>query len=421
MKKTIIAGLFGALILPSVLAQSLTSGFAPITPCRQVDTRRGAGGGAITGAIQTMNVTGAAYPGINASENPCTAATGASDSATAVLVTFTMTQVASPADLRVAPAGTVPHDSFLNGVPGQNSANSTVIPVGPYFDHGGISVRSGGGSFHLLIDILGYFTSTNSSSSPILAGVNTGPGYGVEGVSATSYGLYGVQGSPTTLPASVSGGLLGSSAAGAGVSATSDSASSLFARTGGSGPAVAAGVFESVSGTCPTPDDCNVLIGRAGGSNVFRVNRAGTGYFDGGTQTGGADVAEYVSATGRWESGDVVEIDPSAPGRFRISARARSSTVAGVVSTRPGVTMNAAGAASGGAPRAPALALAGRVPVKVTAANGPIRPGDLLVSSSIRGRAMRAGRYARPGTVLGKSLGSLASGEGSVEMLVMLR
>jgi hypothetical protein len=420
MKKTIIAGLFGALVLPSVLAQSLTSGFAPITPCRQVDTRRGAGGGAITGTIQTMNVTGAAYAGINGSENPCTAATGASDSATAVLVTFTMTQVASPADLRVAPAGTVPRDSFLNGVPGQNSANSTVIPVGPYFGRGGISVRSGGGSFHLLIDILGYFTSTNSSSSPILAGVNTGPGYGIEGVSATSYGLYGVQGSPTTLPASVSGGVLGSSAAGPGVSATSDTSNGLFVRT--SGATAAAAVLDTEGTGCNgTTSPCNIVVGQNGGANVFRVDGTGTGFFDGGTQTSGADVAEYVSAIGRWESGDVVEIDPFAPGRFRISARARSSTVAGVVSTHPGVTMNAAGAASSGAPRAPALALAGRVPVKVTAANGPIRPGDLLVSSSIRGRAMRAGRHAWPGTVIGKSLGSLASGEGSVEMLVMLR
>jgi hypothetical protein len=69
----------------------------------------------------------------------------------------------------------------------------------------------------------------------------------------------------------------------------------------------------------------------------------------------------------------------------------------------------------------PRLALTGRVPVKVSSENGPIRPGDLLVSSSTAGHAMRAASNPSPGTIIGKALGSLKEGNGTVEMLIMLR
>jgi hypothetical protein len=69
----------------------------------------------------------------------------------------------------------------------------------------------------------------------------------------------------------------------------------------------------------------------------------------------------------------------------------------------------------------PALALAGRVPVKVSAENGKIQPGDLLVASSTPGHAMRAPKNPAAGTVIGKALGVLERGTGSLEMLVMLR
>jgi hypothetical protein len=61
------------------------------------------------------------------------------------------------------------------------------------------------------------------------------------------------------------------------------------------------------------------------------------------------------------------------------------------------------------------------VPVKATAENGPIRPGDLLTSASMAGRAMRAGEDPPPGTVIGKALEPLADGSGVIKMLVMLQ
>jgi hypothetical protein len=57
----------------------------------------------------------------------------------------------------------------------------------------------------------------------------------------------------------------------------------------------------------------------------------------------------------------------------------------------------------------------------VTDEGGAIRAGDLLVASSTPGHAMRAPDSPRAGTVIGKSMESLARGRGTVEVLVMLR
>jgi hypothetical protein len=65
--------------------------------------------------------------------------------------------------------------------------------------------------------------------------------------------------------------------------------------------------------------------------------------------------------------------------------------------------------------------MTGTTLVKVDASYGAIRPGDLLISSSTAGHAMRAEDPAAQGTVLGKALEPLASGRGLIRMLVMAR
>ena len=68
------------------------------------------------------------------------------------------------------------------------------------------------------------------------------------------------------------------------------------------------------------------------------------------------------------------------------------------------------------------MAMVGIVPTKVTAENGPIEVGDLLVSSSLPAHAMKGGNSVIPtGTVIGKALGSLALGTGVIEVLVSLQ
>ena len=68
----------------------------------------------------------------------------------------------------------------------------------------------------------------------------------------------------------------------------------------------------------------------------------------------------------------------------------------------------------------PLLALLGVVPVKATTENGPIQPGDLLVSSSTPGYAMRCGdSRGCEGALIGKALEPLQEGRGIIKMLVM--
>jgi hypothetical protein len=65
------------------------------------------------------------------------------------------------------------------------------------------------------------------------------------------------------------------------------------------------------------------------------------------------------------------------------------------------------------------VALAGRVYVYATAANGVIVPGDLLTTSRVPGYAMKATDLARArGAVIGKAMTTLREGTGLVLMLV---
>jgi hypothetical protein len=66
------------------------------------------------------------------------------------------------------------------------------------------------------------------------------------------------------------------------------------------------------------------------------------------------------------------------------------------------------------------MAVVGIVPCKVSAENGPIRPGDLLVTSATPGHAMRDSDPG-VGTVLGKALERLESGTGTIRVLVSLQ
>lgn len=167
-------------------------------------------------------------------------------------------------------------------------------------------------------------------------------------------------------------------------------------------------------------DEANAFVVSVEFDNVARIDSDGKGFFNGGTQMGGADVAEFVLTSDAPGPGDVVEIDDQRPGHFRRAATRNSTAVAGVISTEPGVSLNARSGATA-AVEGPQLALVGRVPVKVTADNGAIQPGDLLVASNVPGHAMRGPQNPAPGTVIGKALAAHADGIGVVEMLVMLR
>lgn len=147
----------------------------------------------------------------------------------------------------------------------------------------------------------------------------------------------------------------------------------------------------------------------------------GSIHYNGTLFNSGGDLAEFIPVLDRLEPGDVVEIDPIEVGQFRRCTTSGSLAVAGVISTRPGVSLGASDHKAEGQSSDPQLALAGRIPVKVTDEGGAIRPGDLLIASATPGHARRASKRPRTGSVLGKALGRLEKGTGQVEMLVMLR
>jgi len=157
-----------------------------------------------------------------------------------------------------------------------------------------------------------------------------------------------------------------------------------------------------------------------GTSSVFRVTasgevRADGGWYGGGLYLGSADVAEWVSVSGPVEPGTVLELDPQQPGAYRRSQTPCSTLVAGVVSSQPGMVLGGTESAEGYA----LLALSGIVPVKVTNEGGPIQPGDLLVSSSTPGYAMRwAGDGSCPCTLVGKALEPMTDERGVISVLL---
>jgi len=176
----------------------------------------------------------------------------------------------------------------------------------------------------------------------------------------------------------------------------------------------------------------NLLVGIVGSANrkVFRVNNNGRGFFDGGTRVGGADFAESIAIVGKrsaYSPGDVLIIDRSGERRLTQCQTPYSTLVAGIVSTKPGVLAAPFGSAEPSASsrkqgQQVPLAVVGIVPTRVTDENGPIEAGDLLVTSSEAGRAMKGtDRTRMMGAVVGKALQPLRSGKGVIEILVTLQ
>ncbi len=183
----------------------------------------------------------------------------------------------------------------------------------------------------------------------------------------------------------------------------------------------AAGVFDTATGG-------NILIGRSGSTptKVFRVDSTGKGFFNGGNVTGGADFAESVSVRdekSQYQPGDVIAVDTDGVRQFTLTTKPYSTLVAGIYSTKPGVlaTPHVADDPRIAGQEIP-LAVVGIVPCKVTAENGEIHAGDLLVSSSTPGYAMKGtDRNRMTGAVVGKALQNMSGKTGVIEVLVSLQ
>jgi len=171
--------------------------------------------------------------------------------------------------------------------------------------------------------------------------------------------------------------------------------------------------------------DGNVGIGTASPEEKLHV--VGTVKCEVLKLTGGSDLAEpFDVAAGGAEPvapGMVVTIDPDHPGRLRVADRSYDRGVAGIVSganaVQAGLIMSQTGSVADGEHP---VALTGRVYCWVDATHGAIAPGDLLTTSPTPGHAMKVTDFARAqGAVLGKAMGSLATGRALVLVLVALQ
>ena len=213
------------------------------------------------------------------------------------------------------------------------------------------------------------FTTANGAPAGAVVGRNDGDYAGVHGFSTHANGI-GVVARVTTATATNSVALLANNAQG------------------------------GVSGNIAIFQNTNV--------NVARIDRTGRGFFNNGTQVGGADVAEFFEVEGtknEYEAGDVLVISQSSDRKVEKSSTPYSTLVSGVFATKPGVLLTERNAEADQLDDMVPMGVIGVIPTKVCLEGGAIKRGDLLVTSSISGVAMKADPdKVKVGQVLGKAL-----------------
>jgi len=167
------------------------------------------------------------------------------------------------------------------------------------------------------------------------------------------------------------------------------------------------------------------LTANSGASITFPDGTIQSTAYVGTTCPTGGDYAETVDVAGdrtSYEPGDVMVIGLASDSDVAKSNEPYSTRVAGIYSTKPGVVGRRQTTDPKTSTTEIPMAMVGIVPTKVSAENGAISRGDLLVTASIPGYAMKGtDRMKMLGAVVGKAMGSLNSGTGVVEVLVTLQ
>ena len=138
--------------------------------------------------------------------------------------------------------------------------------------------------------------------------------------------------------------------------------------------------------------------------------------------TAGSDLAENFETEATVKPGMVVAIDPLNTGKLVLARGAYNRRVAGIVSgannLSAGMLLPDLKESTDSMP----VALSGRVWVYADAGKDPIRPGDLLTTSSVAGHAMKVRDHRRAqGAIIGKAMSELKAGTGLVLVLVSLQ
>lgn len=305
----------------------------------------------------------------------------------------------------------------------------------------------------------------NSGGGNAIRGNNYGSGIGVYGEGESNQGVvgrsssgFGVEGTSD----SGSGGVWAHSVNGYGLFTHSDNNSAIYVDGAGSygvhvGSAGDHGVYVESAGWdgvavwsaavvgvwVNSAGQDGVLVSTAGWDGVHVVGPVGGVYYGSGKQgdedfavlntgevrskvgfaTPANDFSVMMNVQGEksdYQPGEVLIISSGEGASAEHCISAYSPTVIGVYTAAPGYLggQTVTGKAESDS-RIP-VAIMGIVSVKVSAENGPIQPGDLLVTSSTPGYAMR-GDNPPPGTILGKALAPLESGTGIILVLLMLQ
>jgi hypothetical protein len=290
---------------------------------------------------------------------------------------------------------------------------------------------------------------------------------GVVGSSASQHGVYGSNGAGSGVTPGFGCGVWGDSNQGYGVFATSATQNGVFGTSKGndgihgettsqthvgvSGLNNSAWPCTAISGTSTnghgtrgtngagsgkSPNaGCGIWGDSNQGYGVYGTSKSGNaGGFDGNVTVTGTLTANDVMLSGMdcAEEFDVATPAALEPGTVVVfngeesispSTEPYSKRVAGVISGaaryRPGIVLGRSH--SSGEGKAP-VALVGRVYCKVDADYSPIAVGDLLTTSSTPGHAMKAADPLKGfGSVVGKALRPLESGQGLLPILVALQ
>ncbi len=183
---------------------------------------------------------------------------------------------------------------------------------------------------------------------------------------------------------------------------------STVAGWGGSGGGGGNSVNNGVSGNGGVGAAYGGGGGGGGGSNGGTGGRGGSGGNGGAGaiktyvirgDDSAADLAEIYSTNDpTLEAGDVVALDPALKAGVRKTDSPYDPMAIGIVSTKPDLII---GFNEDPGSHSTIVALAGRVPVKVSMENGPIKIGDLLTASSVPGVAMKA---TKAGQIVGQAM-----------------
>jgi hypothetical protein len=250
---------------------------------------------------------------------------------------------------------------------------------------------------------------------------------GVEGISHSTIGAFGVFGSNTAGGTGIAGVSTGS---GMGVYGKSESGAGVMGDAVGTGVIGQSKTWMGVYGKSESTTGGAGVMGEAVGTGAGIYGKGGrvAGYFEGDVEVTGdirltnADCAEdfNIGLDVLIEPGTVMvlgEKDALYP-----SQHAYDKRVAGVVSGagvyKPGIVLDKQ---ASGRNRQP-IALLGKVYCKVDAQCGAIDVGDLLTTSPTPGHAMKADDPAKAfGSVIGKALRPLKEGQGLIPILIALQ